>query len=283
MKQTQNLSAENSPATKSASCSTDQTAAARKKRISYAAKAAAVLGALFVWQAAAWAVGSKLLLASPVEVIKRMFSLAFGGGDFWSTALYSFSRIALGFFGGLAAGILLAVAAGRFRVVETLLFPYMVTIRSIPVASFVILALIWLTASKLASFVSFLMVMPIVYTNVLAGIRSVDPKLLEMARVFRVPPLRKLRCIWLPGLKSHLVSACEISLGLAWKSGIAAELIGYPTGSVGEKLYYSKVYLDTVDLFAWTVFIVLFSVGFAKLFLAALKRLLEVPERRWTE
>ena len=235
-----------------------------------------------MWQIAAWAVGSKLLLASPVEVIKRMFELAFGGGDFWATALYSFSRIALGFFGGLFVGILLAVAAGKSRIVETMLFPYMVTVRSIPVASFVILALIWLTASKLASFVSFLMVMPIVYTNVLAGIRAVDPKLLEMARVFRVPPLRKLRYIWLPGLRSHLVSACEISLGLAWKSGIAAELIGYPTGSVGEKLYYSKVYLDTVDLFAWTAFIVLFSVGFAKLFLAVLKRVLEVSERRWT-
>lgn len=242
-----------------------------------------MLGAIAVWQIAAYAVGSKLLLASPFEVIKRMFGLAFGGGDFWHTVFYSFSRIALGFFGGLFAGVLLAAAAGRSRIVETLLFPYMVTIRSVPVASFVILALIWLTASKLASFVSFLMVMPIVYTNVLSGIRVVDPKLLEMARVFRVPPLRKLRFIWLPGLKSHLVSACEISLGLAWKSGIAAELIGYPTGSVGEKLYYSKVYLDTVDLFAWTVFIVLFSVGFAKLFLFVLKRTLEVSERRWTE
>lgn len=242
-----------------------------------------MIGAILVWQVAAWIVGSKLLLASPWEVIKRMFGLAFGGGDFWQTAAFSFSRIALGFFGGLIAGVLLAALAGRSRVVETLLFPYMVTIRSIPVASFVILALIWLTASKLASFVSFLMVMPIVYTNVLAGIRAVDPKLLEMARVFRVPPLRRLRCIWLPGIKSHLVSACEISLGLAWKSGIAAELIGYPTGSVGEKLYYSKVYLDTVDLFAWTVFIVLFSVGFAKLFLSVLKRLLEVSERRWTK
>lgn len=242
-----------------------------------------MLGALAVWQIAAFAVGSKLLLASPVEVIKRMFELAFGGGDFWRTVLYSFSRIALGFLGGLIAGVILAAAAGRSRIVETLLFPYMVTIRSIPVASFVILALIWLTASRLASFVSFLMVMPIVYTNVLAGIRALDPKLLEMARVFRVSPLRRLRFILLPGLKSHLVSACEISLGLAWKSGIAAELIGYPTGSVGEKLYYSKVYLDTVDLFAWTVFIVLFSVGFAKLFLFVLKRSLEVPERRWTK
>lgn len=205
-----------------------------------------------------------------------MFTLAFGEPDFWPTALYSFSRIALGFVSGLAVGAALAVLSARFRIAEVMLYPYMVTIRSVPVASFVILALIWLTASKLASFVSFLMVMPIVYTNVLAGIRSVDKKLLEVAQVFRVPLWRRLRYIWLPGMSSHVVSACEISFGLAWKSGIAAELIGYPDGSVGEKLYYSKVYLETVDLFAWTAFIVLFSVGFGKLLLRLIKRGLEV-------
>ena len=149
----------------------------------------------------------------------------------------------------------------------------MITVKSIPVASFVILALIWLTASKLAAFVSFLMVLPVVYTNVLTGIRSADVKLLEMAYVFRVPFFRRISRVWLPQLRAQIISACRIALGLAWKSGVAAELIGYPSGSIGEQLYYAKVYFNTVDLFAWTAFIVLFSLAFEKLFLFALGRL----------
>lgn len=230
--------------------------------------------AIFVWQLAAWLVGSKLLLASPFDVLKRMFTLLADWGSFWSTAGFTFSRIALGFFSGLFVGALLAVTAGRFGVVETLLYPYMITVKSVPVASFVILALIWLTSSQLASFVSFLMVLPVVYTNLLAGIKSVNRQLLEMAYVFNVPFGRRVRYIWLPGVKSHLISACGISLGLAWKSGVAAELIGIPSGSVGERLYYSKVYLDTVDLFAWTAYIILLSLAFEKIFMLVLKRFL---------
>lgn len=202
-----------------------------------------------------------------------MFALAFTDGTFWATAGYTFLRIAIGFFSGLIAGLLLAALAGRFRVIETLLYPYMITVKSIPVASFVILALIWLTASKLAAFVSFLMVLPVVYTNVLTGIRSADVKLLEMAYVFRVPFFRRISRVWLPQLRAQIISACRIALGLAWKSGVAAELIGYPSGSIGEQLYYAKVYFNTVDLFAWTAFIVLFSLAFEKLFLFALGRL----------
>lgn len=122
------------------------------------------------------------------------------------------------------------------------------------------------------------MVLPIVYTNLLDGIRSVDKKMLEMADVFGMTFPRRMKYIWLPAVKPFLISGCRISLGLAWKSGVAAELIGIPDGSVGEALYYSKLFLDTADLFAWTVVIVLLSVVFEKLFLFLLKKLLKGVE-----
>jgi NitT/TauT family transport system permease protein len=155
----------------------------------------------------------------------------------------------------------------------------MVTIKSIPVASFVVIALIWLSSQNLSSLISFLMVLPIIYTNVLEGIRSVDKKMLEMADVFQMTTRKRMRFIWLPSLKPFLLSAMKISLGLAWKSGVAAELIGIPEGSVGEELYYSKLYLDTESLFAWTVVIVVVSVLFEKLFLLLTKKLIERTER----
>lgn len=230
--------------------------------------------ALVLWQLAAMVLDSKLLLVSPLEVVQRLFGLMVEGG-FFSVVGFTFSRIALGFFSGLILGVALALLAGRFKAVEVLLWPYMITVKSVPVASFVVIALLWVSASELASLISFLMVLPIIYTNVLHGIRSADPKMLEMAKVFKMPWGRRVRFIWLPCLSPFLVSGCRISLGLAWKSGVAAELIGYPAGSLGERLYFSKLFIDTADLFAWTVVIVAVSAVFEKLFLLLLKKALE--------
>ncbi len=234
-------------------------------------KTLAVVLALAVWQIVSMIVGSDLLLVSPIGVIKRLTEMV-GEEGFLSSIGFTFSRIALGFFSGLACGVLLALLAGRFKIVETMLWPYMITIKSVPVASFVVIALIWMSASNLSMLISFLMVLPIIYTNLLEGIHSVDNKMLQMADVFKMPFSRRLRYIWLPSLKPFAVSGCRVALGLAWKSGVAAELIGYPQGSVGEALYYSRLYMETADLFAWTVVIVLLSVTFEKLFVFLLKK-----------
>ena len=88
-----------------------------------------------------------------------------------------------------------------------------------------------------------------------------------MAKVFRVPLTRQLRGIYLPAVLPHFRSAASLGLGLCWKAGIAAEVIGLPAGTVGEALYNAKVYYETADLFAWTVVIVAMSVVVEKLFL----------------
>ena len=111
--------------------------------------------------------------------------------------------------------------------------PFMLTVKSVPVASFIILALIWFSSRNLSILISFLMVLPIIYTNVLGGIRSVDRALLEMAEVFRIPRMRVVKFIYLPQIMPFFYSACSVSLGLAWKAGVAAEVIGIPKGSVG--------------------------------------------------
>ncbi len=233
-------------------------------------RAAAVLLALLVWQAAASLLNESILLVSPWTVLGRLFTIWREPG-FAATLLFSFVRIAGGFLAGLICGTLLGILAGRYPVLEILLWPYMITIKSVPVASFIILCLIWLTSSQLSMFISFLMVLPIVYTNLLSGIRGLDPRLNEMADVFRVPWRRRLHYIWLPQLRPFFTSACGVSLGLAWKSGIAAEVIGIPAGSIGERLYEAKAYLNTPDLFAWTILIVAVSVCFEKLFMRLLR------------
>jgi NitT/TauT family transport system permease protein len=225
-----------------------------------------IVFALAIWQIGAMLIGKELLLVTPIAVAQRLGSLC-AEPDFLSVIAFSFARILSGYLLGLVVSSVMAVIAGRFYAAEVMLRPIIGAIKSVPVASFIILCLIWLSSRSLSIFISFLMVFPIFYTNLLQGIKSTDKNLLEVAWVFRVGWLKKLKYIYLPQLKPYILSASSVSLGLAWKAGVAAEVIGIPDGSIGEKLYEAKVYLNSVDLFAWTVVIIALSVLLEKLFL----------------
>ncbi len=240
---------------------------------------AALLAAGFwlcVWQAASLCIGQRLLLASPVEVCRALLRLL-PTAAFWQRAAFSAARIIGGFVLALAAGAFFGVCAAASRWAEALLRPPMLAIRTVPVASFIILALLWLRGTGgLSVFISFLMVLPVVYENVLAGIRAADETLLEMAAVFRVPLWRRMRALYAPAVLPYFRSACAVGLGLCWKSGVAAEVIGISGGSIGEALYNAKLLFATDELLAWTAIIVLLSLAFERLFL----RLLQCAERR---
>ncbi len=233
-------------------------------------RAWAVLFWLLLWQLGAMAIGQQIILVSPVRVLLRLTELAVTL-DFWGAVGYSLVRITAGFLLGVTVGTLLAALSARFRRVEELIAPALLAIKSIPVASFIILALILFSSRNLAVLISFLIVLPVLYTNILGGIRAADRQLLEMARVFRIPAARRIRYVYLPQVIPYFRSACGSALGLCWKSGIAAEVIGMPDGSIGEQLQQAKIYLNTPDLFAWTLVIVVVSLAFEKAFLALLK------------
>ena len=215
-------------------------------------------------------VNVEFLFPSPISVICRLFSV-WKEDIFLLSVANSFIKIVIGFLSGLVFGLVLAIIAARSSIIEDLLWPFMITVKSVPVASFIVLALMWLSSKELSVFIAFLMVVPLIYTNILTGIKSADKGLDKMATVFRIPFQRKLLYIWIPRIKPFLLSACSLGIGLSWKAGIAAELIGVPTASLGEMLYKSKINFNTLDLFAWTVIIVILSITFEKLFIALLK------------
>lgn len=231
----------------------------------------AVLFWLLVWQFASIGLDSEILLVSPVKVVVRLAQMT-RTALFWKSVFFTLSHITLGFLLAVVTGSALAGLSSRFCRIHELMAPLMLAVKSVPVASFIILALIWFSSRNLSILISFLMVLPIIYTNVLGGIRSVDKALLEMAEVFRISRLHVVRFIYLPQIMPFFYSACSVSLGLAWKAGVAAEVIGIPKGSIGERLQQAKVYLDTPDLFAWTFVIVLMSLAFEKLILAIVKK-----------
>jgi NitT/TauT family transport system permease protein len=111
------------------------------------------------------------------------------------------------------------------------------------------------------------------YTTILKGLDSTDEKMLEMAKVFKIKGCKLIRYIYMPSIKPYLIAAASLALGLSWKAGVAAEVIGLPSGTIGESLYTAKIYLNTPELFAWTFLIVAISFIFEKLFIFLLNRI----------
>ncbi len=232
-----------------------------------------VLFWLLVWQGGSMALAAAvpnggLLLASPVQAALRLLELL-PSSAFWRAVGNSSLRIFGGFLLACALAVLLAsLAAGR-RWLQDLLAPPVAAVKAIPVASFIILALVWLDARSLSLFISALMVFPPVYLNVLEGLRRTDRKLLELAQVYRIPLGRQIWGIYLPQVLPYFRSASSLALGLCWKAGAAAEVIGLPEGTIGQRLYTAKIYLQTPDLFAWTAVILALAAAFERLFLSA--------------
>lgn len=238
-------------------------------------KAAVIFFWLLVWQLACLKMDNAILLVGPVETLKTFASQLFTL-SFWQAVGFSFGRICLGFFLAFFAGLTTGALSCRFRLLGDFLELPIQLMKAIPVASFVILALIWTGSGNLSVLISFAVVFPMIHVSTQAGLSAADPKLLEMAAVFCVPMSKRLFYIYRPALFPYLISSCKTALALAFKSGIAAEVIGVPSGSIGEGLYQAKIYLDTASLFSWTLTVILLSVLFEKILL----RLLTLAARK---
>ena len=217
-----------------------------------------VLAWLFIWQLVAFIIHNKILLAGPIETLKALINLS-QTEDFWESIAQSTSRILLGFVIGSVLGIAAAYLAYIIEVAGEFLRPFVVTLKSVPVASFVILLLIWFGNRNISVIICTMVVFPILYLSTLEGLLSTDVKMLEMAQVFRMPKMRVIRYIFLPQLRPFFQSAFKLAIGMSFKSGIAAEVIGQPLHTMGNGLYLAKVYLETGELFAWTIMIVIIS------------------------
>lgn len=226
---------------------------------------------LGVWQLAAMAVGQELLLPSPVSVAKVLARLAVAG-PFWLTALASLGRI----FGGLIVGCLLggvlAWLTYRFRWAELILSPAIRVVRATPVVCFILLVYLWVARARIPGVIAALMVMPVMWGNLDAGLRATDPQLLELATAYRFPGWKTVRLIYLPSLRPHFISGFLTALGLAWKSGVAAEVICPPKLAIGTEISFARTALETPELFGWTLVIIALSLVLESLFRRLLKR-----------
>lgn len=226
---------------------------------------------ILIWQASAVWIDNRIVFVGPLEVCRALVQQV-AAAEFWRTIWHSSLRIVGGFLGAFLCGVLCGGLAYRFRLLREFLEPAVGLLQAVPVASFVILALIWIGSENLSVLIGFVIVFPVIYRNTLQGMGAVDQKLLEMAEVFHMRQGNRLLYLYRPAVLPYLKSASRVAIGMAWKSGVAAEVIGVPDLSIGEKLYMAKIYLSTAELFAWTLVIILVSRLCEKAFLWLLDR-----------
>ncbi len=226
---------------------------------------------LGVWQVAAMAVGRDLLLPAPLSVWRALLRLG-RTGAFWLAALATLGRILGGLALGCALGVLLAVLTYRFSWARLLLSPAIRVVRATPVVCFILLVYLWVSRARIPGTIAALMVLPVIWENVDTGLRSVDGQLLELARAYRFSRWKTARLIYLPSLRPGFSAALLTATGLAWKSGVAAEVICPPALAVGAGITKAKTALETPELFAWTLVILVLSLGLEGLFRYALTR-----------
>ena len=236
-------------------------------------KPAIVLVWLFLWQLASDRLGHELLLVSPLRTVETLLELCMER-EFWYSIGNSLFHCMSAFLLALAVGGLLAFLGWRMPLLHEFLMPPLSAMKATPVASFIILVLLWASSQAVSMVCAFVMVMPIVYANIYQGFCNIDQKLLEVGQAFALERGQYLKLIYVPPLKPYLLSACTVGIGFCWKSGVAAEVIGLPNHTIGMHLYNAKVYLETPELFAWTLTVVLLSVGIEKLLLLVLRRVL---------
>ena len=164
----------------------------------------------------------------------------------------------------MITGVICAVS----KTADALLSPLFSVIKATPVASFIILALVWINKELIPVFISALMVLPVIHGNVREGIISTDRELLEMAKIFGFSRKQKLSRIYLPSVAPYLTAGVKTCLGLAWKAGVASEVLCFAAYSIGNKLYQAKVYLETADMFAWTVTVIVISIIIEKVLMS---------------
>lgn len=233
---------------------------------------------LGVWQLFAFLVdrsvqgrGNELLLPYPATVFSVLVEQA-GQALFWQSILATLLRVVLGLALGAALGVLLAALTCLSSWCDRLLSPAIRVIRAAPVASFILLVILWTGRGNVPTVIAAMMVLPVVWDNLSQGIRATDPKLLELGRAYRFSRKKILTLIYLPSLRPYILAALTTGAGLAWKSGVAAEVLCLPRPALGTQIYNTKYMLEIPELFAWTAVTVALSLVLEALLRRAMAR-----------
>lgn len=209
-------------------------------------------------------IGKDVIVPSPANTMLRLSQLIVTQ-EFYENIAATMSRVVAGIVISFAAGLGTAIAAYLFFIVKDVMGFAVNILKSTPVMAVIIFALLWLPSGNVPIFVCFLMCYPIVYTNILAGLESLNKEYIEMSQIYCIRKRDLIKSVYIPFVAPHIKSALSLTTGLSWKTVVAAEVLASPKLSMGYNLLNAKVYLDTESLFAWIIAIVALSMAFEKI------------------
>ena len=228
---------------------------------------------LALWKVLSLWVNAAIIIPSPEETLKACFTLLIQP-DFLTRVWHTVARSLAGFFIALFSALFLGIMGGAYKPAFILFKPLVSITKATPTMSIILLALIWLHTEIAPILVGFLVIFPLLYTNIVEGIRNVDVKLLEMAKMYQVKKKRIITELYLPSLSSYLTAGAATALGLNLKVIIAAEVLSQPRNCIGTSLHLEQINLNTAGVFAWTIIAILIS-SFFDYFLNLLRKRIE--------
>lgn len=225
---------------------------------------------LLVWKYASAAVEAEIILPGPKATLFK-FAELLSRADFWRSVGISAWRVLSGFLLSVAAGMIIGVPAGIKSAFRSAFSPLLAVIRTTPIMSVILIALLWFETGTVPVFSAFLIGFPVLVQNIITGIRETDPKLIEMADAYELSRRRKLFDLYIPSLVPYLISGAQTALGLTWKVVVAAEVLSLPQLGIGAQMQYAQMSLETAEVFAWTV-VAIICAGVSHMALAGILR-----------
>lgn len=225
---------------------------------------------LAIWQLIYWIIGKELIIPSFLHTLEAFLEMMVSP-LFYESVAATMWRVVLGITSSAIFGILFSILAYRFCLVRGQLNGIATVMKATPVLAIVLYLVLWMPSSHVPTLVCFLMCYPAVYTNVLSGLDHMDIKHLELAKVYRLKYIDRLKAIYIPSVRTPLKAALSLIAGWSWKTVVAGEVLSIPKSSMGYQLMTAKLYFETAQLFAWMFSIVVLSIIFEKIIKAGLR------------
>lgn len=221
---------------------------------------------ILIWQIASMMTGLELLLASPVAVLKTIMNML-ASKQFYVILMHTMLNIGSGLIAGIIIGAVLGICSAKYKLIDEFLEIPLQLMKALPVAAFVILLLMWFGSKNVSRIISAMVVIPMVTTGVTDGIKNTDIRLIKMAKVYDMSTFNRFRYVYMTGVYPYLSSQLKVALGMCFKAGISAEIIGLVSNTIGTSMYYAKMYLLSSELFAWSIVVIVMSLLTEKIIL----------------
>lgn len=221
---------------------------------------------LILWHVLFIITGNEFFIPSIKTTFNKIISLLFQRKSYFFIINSSF-RIIVGLFISIFIGMIMGFATYFSKFIRITIYPVVNIMRTVPVASLILILMIWMKSFYVPIALIVLLCLPIIWQSCYDALLNIDLKILEMASVFKISFLKQIIMIYTPSIVPFISIAIKNALGFSWKVGIAAEIIVLPQDSIGSALRDSKIYFDTAELFAWTIIIITLSYIFNYLYI----------------